>query len=440
MSDTIISVENVGKRYALSHRGTGERYTTLRDVVARQVIAPFKAIGNKMRVGRGLNGSHPNGSTYPSSNGSVEDFWALKDVSFEVKQGDVIGIIGRNGAGKSTLLKILSRITEPTEGRIRIKGRVASLLEVGTGFHPELTGRENIYLNGSILGMSRAEIKAKFDEIVAFAEVERFLDTPVKRFSSGMYVRLAFAVAAHLDPEILIVDEVLAVGDTEFQKKCLGKMGEISQREGRTVLFVSHNLVAVQALCHSAVILHSGQMVFCGDSFSAIAEYNSSGLSGHTKAGVDLIPGVKLNQITVKPRPVQSMANAGLTFHFEITKSLRVHKLIPLIYNQHGRRVAIIDLFEKRLRDFAWSPGQSDISIDIAKLPLVEGSYEIGLHLSTDSGTGDFLDLYTLVVAAANDHVVRDRISAIYRGDVELEITLQSVNKCIERRARDIET
>jgi lipopolysaccharide transport system ATP-binding protein len=430
MSDTIISVENLGKRYALRHSGTGDRYTTLRDVIARRVIAPFKTIGKKMGVRRGLNGSHSNGSTYLSSNGSVEDFWALKDVSFEVKQGDVIGIIGRNGAGKSTLLKILSRITEPTEGRIRIKGRVASLLEVGTGFHPELTGRENIYLNGSILGMSRTEIKAKFDEIVAFAEVERFLDTPVKRYSSGMYVRLAFAIAAHLDPEILIVDEVLAVGDTEFQKKCLGKMGEISQREGRTVLFVSHNLVAVQSLCHSAVILRSGQMVFSGDTFSAIAEYNSQrgGLSDHTKAGVDLIPGVKLNQITVQPRPVQSMGNAGLTFHFEITKSLRVHKLIPLIYNQHGRRVAIIDLFEKSLRDFAWSPGQSDISIDIAKLPLVEGSYEIGLYLSTDSGTGDFFDLYKLVVTAANERVVRDRILAVHRGDVELEITLLSRN------------
>jgi lipopolysaccharide transport system ATP-binding protein len=370
-SDTIISVEKVGKRYTLSHKGNGARYTTFREVIARLAVAPFRAIGQKMRAWSGSNGSHPHVSTCTPSSNSVENFWALKDVSFEIKQGDVVGIIGRNGAGKSTLLKILSRITEPTEGRIRIKGRVASLLEVGTGFHPELTGRENVYLNGSILGRSRAEIKAKFDEIVAFAEVERFLDTPVKRYSSGMYVRLAFAVAAHLEPEILIVDEVLAVGDTEFQKKCLGKMGEISQRGGRTVLFVSHNLAAVQSLCRSAIILSSGQMVFCGDSFSAIAEYNSQrrGLSGHTKADVGLIPGVKLNQITVKPRPVHSMANAGLTFHFEITQSLRVHKLIPLLYNQHGRRVAIIDLFEKRLRDFAWSPGQSDISIDIAKLP-----------------------------------------------------------------------
>jgi lipopolysaccharide transport system ATP-binding protein len=274
MSDTIISVENVGKRYALSHRGTGERYTTLRDVVARQVIAPFKAIGSKMRVRRSLNGSHSNGLTYPSSNGSTEDFWALKDASFEVKQGDVIGIIGRNGAGKSTLLKILSRITEPTEGRIRIRGRVASLLEVGTGFHPELTGRENIYLNGSILGMGRAEVKAKFDEIVAFAEVERFLDTPVKRYSSGMYVRLAFAVAAHLEPEILIVDEVLAVGDVEFQKKCLGKMRDVATG-GRTVLFVSHNMAAVQQLTSVSLVLDKGRILYQGPSDRAIEIYSN---------------------------------------------------------------------------------------------------------------------------------------------------------------------
>ena len=228
MSDTVISVENVGKRYTLSHKSNGERYTTLRDVIARQAAAPFKTIGKKIRGWSGSNGSHPQNSSSPHSKNSVENFWALKDVSFEVKQGDVIGMIGRNGAGKSTLLKILSRITEPTEGRIRIRGRVASLLEVGTGFHPELTGRENVYLNGAILGMSRAEIKAKFDEIVAFAEVEKFLDTPVKRYSSGMYVRLAFAVAAHLEPEILIVDEVLAVGDAEFQKKCLGKMHDVA--------------------------------------------------------------------------------------------------------------------------------------------------------------------------------------------------------------------
>ncbi len=280
-SKTIISVENVGKRYTLRHKGKGERYTTLRDVIARQAAAPFKAIGEKMRVRSGLNGSNSNGSTYSPSNGSVENFWALKDVSFEVKQGDVIGIIGRNGAGKSTLLKILSRITEPTEGRIRIKGRVASLLEVGTGFHPELTGRENVYLNGAILGMSRAEIMAKFDEIVAFAEVEKFLDTPVKRYSSGMYVRLAFAIAAHLEPEILIVDEVLAVGDVEFQKRCLGKMHDVATG-GRTVLFVSHNMAAIRNLCQRAMLLRQGRLAILADVDECIAAYESSmsGLAG----------------------------------------------------------------------------------------------------------------------------------------------------------------
>src|SRR5258708_1759101 len=198
MLDTVISVENLGKCYRLRHKSSGERYTTLRDVIARQAAAPFKAIGKRMWAGNGTNGSHPRAPVL--SDNATENFWALKDVSFDIKQGDVVGIIGGNGAGKSTLLKLLSRITEPTEGRIRLTGRVASLLEVGTGFHPELTGRENIYLNGSILGMSRAEIKAKFDEIVAFAEVEKFLDTPVKRYSSGMYLRLAFAVAAHWAP------------------------------------------------------------------------------------------------------------------------------------------------------------------------------------------------------------------------------------------------
>ena len=205
----------------------------------------------------------------------IEEFWALKDVSFEVKQGEVIGIIGRNGAGKSTLLKILSRITEPTRGRVMLRGRVASLLEVGTGFHPELTGRENIFLNGAILGMTRREIRRKFDEIVAFAEVEKFLDTPVKRYSSGMYVRLAFAVAAHLEPEILIIDEVLAVGDAEFQRKCLGKMQDVASREGRTILFVSHNHAAIRSLCSHAFVLRSGMATQKKDVASALDDYSS---------------------------------------------------------------------------------------------------------------------------------------------------------------------
>jgi lipopolysaccharide transport system ATP-binding protein len=212
------------------------------------ITSKFKAFGSKLRVGS-------NELTVSS-----EDFWALKDISFELEQGDRLGIIGRNGAGKSTLLKVLSRITEPTGGRIEITGRVASLLEVGTGFHPELTGRENIFLNGAILGMTKTEIKKKFDEVVNFAEIEKFLDTPVKRYSSGMYVRLAFAVAAHLEPEILIVDEVLAVGDAQFQKKCIGKMEQVG-KEGRTVLFVSHNMGAIQGLCGRAVLLEGGKII-----------------------------------------------------------------------------------------------------------------------------------------------------------------------------------
>jgi lipopolysaccharide transport system ATP-binding protein len=281
--DSIISVEHLGKRYSLSHKANGEPYIALRDVIARQALAPFKTIRQKMRAWTHPNGRSLHFSAFSSSRNSIECFWALKDVSFEVRQGDVIGIIGRNGAGKSTLLKILSRITEPTEGRVRLKGRVASLLEVGTGFHPELTGRENIYLNGGILGMRRAETKAKFDEIVAFAEVEKFLDTPVKRYSSGMYVRLAFAVAAHLEPEILIVDEVLAVGDAEFQKKCLGKMHAVATG-GRTVLFVSHNMAAVRNLCQRAMLLNQGRLELLADVSKCISAYenSTSGCNGNS--------------------------------------------------------------------------------------------------------------------------------------------------------------
>ena len=264
MTEAIISVTNLGKSYRISHQGDQQRYTTLRDVIM-----------DKARRWFPRQKSENSGRAVPSRGASVEQFWALQDVSFEVKRGEVVGIIGRNGAGKSTLLKVLSRITEPTKGRVHLRGRVASLLEVGTGFHPELTGRENVFLNGAILGMSRAEIRRKFDEIVAFAEVEKFLDTPVKRYSSGMYVRLAFAVAAHLEPEILIVDEVLAVGDSEFQKKCMGKMKDVAG-QGRTVLFVSHNLGAVSTLCTSAMLLMTGRIVFRGEVDACIASYSGA--------------------------------------------------------------------------------------------------------------------------------------------------------------------
>ena len=252
MSDIIITAENLGKKYTIGHQRENGGYKSLRDELSQNVRGLFHKTSELLRGKDLIQGD------------SQEDFWALKDVSFEIKRGEAVGIIGRNGAGKSTLLKVLSRITEPSAGRVTIKGRVASLLEVGTGFHPELTGRENIYLNGAILGMARAEIKRKFDEIVAFAEVEKFLDTPVKRFSSGMYVRLAFAVAAHLEPEILVVDEVLAVGDAEFQKKSLGKMSDVAH-EGRTVLFVSHNMGAIKSLCRSVIVLEKGHIKFSSE-------------------------------------------------------------------------------------------------------------------------------------------------------------------------------
>jgi lipopolysaccharide transport system ATP-binding protein len=323
MSDIVISVEDVGKCYTLKHKGNDERYryATLRDVVARQAMAPFQAIGKKMRVRSGPNGSSPCVPISSLSHNSAEKFWALKGASFQVKQGDVLGIIGRNGAGKSTLLKILSRITEPTEGRIRIKGRVATLLEVGTGFHPELTGRENIYLNGGILGMSRAETKAKFDEIVAFAEVEKFLDTPVKRYSSGMYVRLAFAVAAHLEPEILVVDEVLAVGDAPFQEKCLGKMKQVSRSEGRTVIFVSHNIGAIQSICSRAIIVTKGQITFDGKVQEAVSHY----LHDHQSEAV--VTNFKVRQGTGEARITSVRLaddDSNLQTHFRMGEPLNI--------------------------------------------------------------------------------------------------------------------
>jgi lipopolysaccharide transport system ATP-binding protein len=298
MGDVIIKATGIGKKYRIQHKNS-KRYSTLRDVIA-----------NKVQNTLAFRLAHSQVAATPA----IEDFWALKDVSFEVKRGEVVGIIGRNGAGKSTLLKILSRITDPTEGRAEINGRVASLLEVGTGFHPELTGRENIYLNGAILGMTRAEITRKFDEIVAFAEVDKFIDTPVKRYSSGMYVRLAFAVAAHLEPDILIVDEVLAVGDAEFQRKCLGKMGDVAAKQGRTILLVSHNMAAISGLCRQALWLRDGTVAGAGAAREVVREYlatvqinNSTNVFRRRLAGDDLrIEGIDLLVDNVPSSNVQA--------------------------------------------------------------------------------------------------------------------------------------
>src|SRR5579859_5910386 len=265
MTNAVIKVENISKQYRLGQVGTG----TLSHDINRLWHRIRKKEDPYLKIGEENDRTAGGESPY---------VWALQDISFDVEKGEVLGIIGRNGAGKSTLLKILSRTTTPTKGNIKLKGRVASLLEVGTGFHPDLSGRDNVFLNGAILGMTKPEIKRKFDEIVSFAGVERYVDTPVKRYSSGMYVRLAFAVAAHLEPEILIVDEVLAVGDMEFQKKCLGKMQDVSEKEGRTILFVSHNMGAIKSLCTKGMLLEKGRLSFVGETNAAINKYLRAGL------------------------------------------------------------------------------------------------------------------------------------------------------------------
>jgi lipopolysaccharide transport system ATP-binding protein len=319
-SDVIIQADRLSKKYVIGHESEPEHYTALRDVIGRSARNLARRSVDMLHGRPILAGE------------DTEEFWALKDVTFEIERGEVVGIIGRNGAGKSTLLKILSRITEPTEGRVTLKGRVASLLEVGTGFHGELTGRENIYLNGAILGMRRAEIRRKFDEIVAFAEIEKFLDTPVKRYSSGMYVRLAFAVAAHLEPEILLVDEVLAVGDAEFQRKSLGKMSDVA-KGGRTVLFVSHNLAAIRRLCSNAFVLESGKVAFGGNVDAAVTAYEricrslSPSITGARFVG-SLAEQVQFEQIICTQGGVV-VSELNLQRELEIEVHYSVHRPLP---------------------------------------------------------------------------------------------------------------
>lgn len=373
---TVICVENLGKKYTLRHQQR-ESYTALRDVIANGV----KSLGSKILSPFTIHSS-------PFTD-AKEDFWALKNVSFEVKQGDRIGIIGRNGAGKSTLLKILSRITEPTTGSIRIKGRVASLLEVGTGFHPELTGRENIFLNGAILGMSRAELRKKFDAIVDFAEVEKFLDTPVKRYSSGMYVRLAFAVAAHLEPEILVVDEVLAVGDAQFQKKCLGKMGELSAQDGRTVIFVSHNMGAVVSLCSRSLLLNRGHIVSNGPSEAVVREYFEATSSPHFEE-----TGIRNEKVGISLRKFCWYGNPEVPDNFLISGKACTFKFRLSSNRSHSSVVATVGfnsyIDNKRLficyspltnADLRIEPGDSTIECKLESLPLMPGSYSVTIKL-----------------------------------------------------------
>jgi len=379
MSDTVIRVENLSKKYRISRQAERQQYVSLRDVLSEKFKNLFR-----------------NRQKEPGKSNSFEDFWALEDVSFEVKRGEVAGIIGRNGAGKSTLLKILSRITEPTRGRVRLRGRVASLLEVGTGFHPELTGRENIFLNGAILGMHQIEIKRKFDEIVAFAEVEKFLDTPVKRYSSGMYVRLAFAVAAHLEPEILIVDEVLAVGDAQFQKKCLGKMQDVSSKEGRTVLFVSHNMQAVVTLCGTAVWLSSGKLVAVGESRRLVEKYIKTNAADEPDTSVPLAEktrtgsaAARFTNLTVVPLgssggQIEHILTGGslqLDLEINAVKKIKDVNVAITIYDSNNYR--IIDVNTALKGDFlSLSNGEkANIRFVLHELLLKPGRYSIELWL-----------------------------------------------------------
>ncbi|MEA5604938.1 polysaccharide ABC transporter ATP-binding protein [Nostoc sp. UHCC 0252] len=375
MSENMISVENLSKKYIIAHQQEqGSRYKALRDVIADGATSFAKSF------------LKPRGKKMPNQN--REEFWALKNISFEIKQGEAIGVIGRNGAGKSTLLKVLSRITEPTTGRISIKGRVASLLEVGTGFHPELTGRENIYLNGSVLGMSRVEIKKKFDEIVAFAEVEKFLDTPVKRYSSGMYVRLAFSVAAHLEPEILIVDEVLAVGDSAFQKKCLGKMGDVATKEGRTVLFVSHSMQAVNQLTKRCILLSKGNIQFDGHTGKAVQLYlagqkDESVLPGYYQAPVNKT-GNHVAWVKAHTSEEEGIHCWGEPISFEFALHIeKPHESLWFSFQIVSALQQPISIFWS-LSDapFRHQPGTHILRCEIPKLRLYMGSYTLTTWLS----------------------------------------------------------
>lgn len=378
MSDIAIRVEHLSKQYRLGGRLAG--YRTFREAMLKALAAPVRWMRGERKT--------------------IETFWALDDVSFEIKQGEVLGIIGRNGAGKSTLLKILSRITKPTKGRVDLYGRVASLLEVGTGFHPELSGRDNIYLNAAILGMNRAEINRKFDEIVDFAEVEKFLDTPVKYYSSGMYVRLAFSVAAHLEPEILIVDEVLAVGDAEFQKKCLGKMDDVAH-EGRTVLFVSHNMAAIRKLCTNGILLEHGSIVKSGNIDVVVEAY-----SGDNTATQEFEPfriaalGVEIQRITLNENA------GGMILPFK-PLSINIDILAEKEVSGIGLQVTIANdavdgiLFSSNTKqtkdmDIRLIKGMNKITCSINSLNICSGRYQLGFAIDQPNVSWYYYDLNIL--------------------------------------------
>lgn len=371
MSEVVIRVENLGKKYRIGTPAAGDFRNAFGQFIQR--IYPFSD-----RQGTGSPG----------------DFWALKEINFEVRKGEAVGIIGRNGAGKSTLLKILSRITEPTTGYFSLNGRVSSLLEVGTGFHMELTGRENIFLNGTILGMRRREIREKFDEIVEFSGVETFIDTPVKHYSSGMKVRLAFSVAAHLEPEILIIDEVLAVGDAEFQKKCLGKMEDVTG-QGRTVLFVSHNLAAVKQLCSTGLLLDRGSLVTKQLVDITVKKYLGlfNGKTAGTVSDYYLNEYVKILHFEIDRTEIKTYEKLDFRLILQSTISNKITDVALLIYDDNQSRIAIVDLRDKKL--ISESTGEKTIEINgtINEIPLIEGTYSLGIYIYSSVCQGNYLNL-----------------------------------------------
>lgn len=383
MTDTIIKAENLGKKYTIGHQSESGGYRTLRELLAQNTRELWHKTRDLMQGKPVIQGD------------TFEEVWALRDVNFEIRKGEAVGIIGRNGAGKSTLLKILSRITEPTTGRVMLKGRVASLLEVGTGFHPELSGRENIYLNGAILGMTRAEIIRKFDEIVAFAEIEKYLDTPVKRYSSGMYVRLAFAVAAHLEPEILVVDEVLAVGDAAFQKKCLGKMGDVAN-EGRTVLFVSHNMASIRSLCNRGILLSDGRLAFAGSTAECIDRYlagafvGSKSILSHmvkSNAGVE-IDSVKINgsmndHVNLEAGESELLIEVDGILPRSMTMAMEVR-----IQDSYGNPLAFFSPGHDSGSAKTFPPGRFALRHSIALPNITRGTYYLNLYLTHPNVVG----------------------------------------------------
>ncbi|MFZ4473912.1 MAG: ABC transporter ATP-binding protein [Saprospiraceae bacterium] len=405
MSDTVIKAEGLGKKYLIGHQSEREGYTALRDVLARSLRNTLHKTRQVFKGQQLLEGD------------SVEEFWALKDIDFEIKRGDRVGIIGRNGAGKSTLLKVLSRITEPSVGRVEIKGRVASLLEVGTGFHPELTGRENIYLNGAILGMSRSDIKRKFDEIVDFASVDKFLDTLVKRYSSGMYVRLAFSVAAHLEPEILIVDEVLAVGDAEFQKKCLGKMEDVSKGEGRTVLFVSHNMEVIRKLCPISLLLYNGNLMQFGETAKAINRYLSTEEKlTNTILNKKLNEFIEIQEFSFTPNEVLTFSELNYTLEFSLNNNCSLMAIAILIYSEYQERIAIIDL---RGHIPPINKNKIQIKGKIVDVPFIEGIYSVGLYINSNYLSENYYNLINFKVKNKEDLITIPYPTEV-RGYIEL--------------------